>query len=396
MAAQFSRTTRSMARDSSAVAMVTWAVAALLLVVWLAWFVFGRVTVYEISRSARLEVQQAAHPVAVSTPGKVLGSHMTLGQEVHAGDVLLTLDASRETLRLEEEQSRLAAFAPRIASLNREISALKQAQAQDLQASEASVRSARLRTQEATAATDYARDNERRLKDESKAGGVAAVEAQRAAAETRKLGAARDAMASDALRAESDARTRFSQQQAQIEALERAIVTLEGEHATTRNSIARLAQEQEQLVLRAPVDGVLGEVLSLGNGAFVAAGQKIATVVPRGGLMIVANFPPSAVLGRIHPGQQARMRLDGFPWTAYGSLDAEVSLVASEIRDQTVRVELRPRPASNRRILLQHGLPGVVEISLEQTAPVLLLLRSIGQVSPDALLGAANADKPAP
>jgi membrane fusion protein (multidrug efflux system) len=112
--------------------------------------------------------------------------------------------------------------------------------------------------------------------------------------------------------------------------------------------------------------------------------------------MIVANFPPSAVLGRIHPGQQARMRLDGFPWTAYGSLDAEVSLVASEIRDQTVRVELRPRPASNRRILLQHGLPGVVEISLEQTAPVLLLLRSIGQVSPDALLGAANADKPAP
>ena len=396
MAAQFSRTTRSMARDSSAVAMVTWAVAALLLVVWLAWFVFGRVTVYEISRSARLEVQQAAHPVAVSTPGKVLGSHMTLGQEVHAGDVLLTLDASRETLRLEEEQSRLAAFAPRIASLNREISALKQAQAQDLQASEASVRSARLRTQEATAATDYARDNERRLKDESKAGGVAAVEAQRAAAETRKLGAARDAMASDALRAESDARTRFSQQQAQIEALERAIVTLEGEHATTRNSIARLAQEQEQLVLRAPVDGVLGEVLSLGNGAFVAAGQKIATVVPRGGLMIVANFPPSAVLGRIHPGQQARMRLDGFPWTAYGSLDAEVSLVASEIRDQTVRVELRPRPASNSRILLQHGLPGVVEISLEQTAPVLLLLRSIGQVSPDALLGATNADKPAP
>jgi hypothetical protein len=45
---------------------------------------------------------------------------------------------------------------------------------------------------------------------------------------------------------------------------------------------------------------------------------------------------------------------------------------------------------------LQHGLPGVVEISLEQTAPVLLLLRAIGQVSPDALLGAATVDKPTP
>jgi membrane fusion protein (multidrug efflux system) len=341
-------------------------------------------------------VQQAAHPVTASVPGRVLASHMALGQQVHAGDILLRLDASREGLRLQEEQSRLAAFAPRVASLKREIAALKQAQAQDREAADATLRAARLRTQEASAAVDFARDNERRLKDESKAGGVAAVEAQRAAAESRKLGAARDALAADALRAQSDAGTRHSQQQAQIEALERAIVTLDGERATTVTSIARLEQEQEQLLLRAPVDGVLGEVLSLGSGAFVTAGQKLATVVPRGGLVIVANFPPAAVLGRIHPGQTARMRLDGFPWTAFGSLEAEVTLVASEIRDQTLRVELRPLPAPDSRILLQHGLPGAVEISLEQTSPARLLLRAIGQVSPDALLSGVSAEKPAP
>jgi membrane fusion protein (multidrug efflux system) len=396
VAAQFFRTTRSLARDGSALALMAWVLAALLLVVWLAWFVFGRVTVFEVSRSARLEVQQAAHPVAATAAGKVLSSHMALGQEVHAGDVLLTLDASRENLHLQEEQSRLAAFAPRIDSLKREIAALKQAQTQDREAAEATVRAARARAQEATGAADYARDTERRLKDESKAGGVSAVEAQRAAADARKLSAARDALAADALRAQSDARTRHSQQQAQVEALQRAIVTLTGERATTRSSMARLAQEQEQLVLRAPADGVLGEVLSLGSGAFVTAGQKVATVVPRGGLVIVANFPPAAVLGRIHPGQQARMRLDGFPWTAFGSLDAEVTLVASEIRDQMVRVELRPLPAPDSRILLQHGLPGAVEISLEQVSPAVLLLRAIGQVSPDALLRGASAEKPAP
>jgi membrane fusion protein (multidrug efflux system) len=309
---------------------------------------------------------------------------------------LLTLDASRESLHLQEEQSRLAAYAPRMDSLKREIVALKQAQAQDREAAEASVRAARSRTQEATAAADFARDNERRLKDESKAGGVAAFEAQRAAAESRKLSAARDALAADVLRAQSDARTRHSQQQAQFEALQRALVTQEGERATTRNSIAGLAQEQEQRVVRAPADGVLGEVLSLGSGAFVTAGQKIATVVPSGALVIVANFAPAAVLGRIHPGQTARMRLDGFPWTAFGSLDAEVTLVASEIRDQTVRVELRPLPAPASRIPLQHGLPGAVEISLEQVSPALLLLRAIGQVAPDALLRGASAEKPAP
>lgn len=396
MAAQFSRTTRSLDRDNSALAMIIWAIAALLLAIWLAWFFGGSVVVFEVSRNARLEVQKSAHPVAATIAGKVLASRMTVGQKVHAGEVLVTLDASRESLRLDEEQTRLAGFAPRIASLRREIAALKQAQAQDLQAAEATVRAAQFRTQEATAATDYARDNERRLTEESKAGGVAAVEALRAAAETRKLDAAREALAADALRAQSDARTRMSQQQAQIETLERAIVTLEGEHDTTRSSIARLSHEQAQMVFRAPVDGVLGEVLTLGSGAFVTAGQRIATVVPRGGLTIVANFPPAAVLGRIHPGQQARMRLDGFPWTAFGSLDAEVSLVASEIRDQTVRVELKPLPATNSRIVLQHGLPGTVEISIEQTAPAWLLLRAIGQVSPDALLGTATQEKRVP
>jgi membrane fusion protein (multidrug efflux system) len=396
VAAQFSRTTRSLARDNSALALLTWGLAALLLALWLAWFVWGRVTVFEVSRSARLEVQQAAHPVSVATAGRVLSSYMVLGQEVHAGDALLVLDASHESLRLDEEQSRLSAFSPRIASLNREIEALRQGLAQERQAADATLRAARLRVEEAAAAADFARDNERRLREESRAGGVAAVEAQRAAAETRKLSAARDALAADALRAQSDARTRQSQQQAQIEALERAIVTLDGESATTRNSIARLSQEQQQLVLRAPADGVLGEVQSLGSGAFVSAGQKVATVLPRGGLVIVANFAPAAVLGRIHPGQKARMRLDGFPWTAFGSLDAEVSLVASEIRDQTVRVELRPLPAADSRILLQHGLPGAVEISLEQVSPALLLLRAIGQVSPDALLRGASAEKPAP
>jgi membrane fusion protein (multidrug efflux system) len=396
VAAQFSRTTRSLEGDRPVLALVAWSLAALLLAAWLAWFVGWRVTVFEVSRSARLEVQQAAHPVAATASGRIASNHMALGQEVHAGDILLTLDASQETLRLDEEQSRLAAYGPRLDSLGRELEALQRALAQDREAAEATRSAARARAQEAAAAADFARDNERRLKEESRAGGVAAVEAQRAAAETRKLSAARDALAADALRVQGDARTRQSQQQAQLEALQRTVVTLEGERATTASTIARLTQEQGQRVLRAPVDGVLGEVLNLGSGAVVAAGQTLATVVPRGGLVIVAHFPPAAVLGRIHPGQRARMRLDGFPWTAFGTLDAEVTQVASEIRDQTLRVELRPLPARDSRLLLQHGLPGVVEVSLEETSPAHLLLRTIGQISPDALLGSASAPKSAP
>jgi membrane fusion protein (multidrug efflux system) len=370
--------------------------AAVLLLAWLGWFVLGRVTVFEVSRSARLEVQQSAHPVAALVAGKMEHNRLVLGQEVHAGEVLARLDASRETLRLQEEQSRLEAFAPRIESLGREMAALKQAQGQDRLAAEAALRAAQFRAQEASAGVDFARDNERRLKEESKAGGAAPVDALRAGSEARKQSAARDALVSDAQRLEGDARTRHAQAQAQIENLERAIVTLEGERATTASTISRLTQELEPFVLRAPVDGVVGEVLAVPAGAYVTAGQKMATVVPRGGLVIVAEFPPAAVLGRIHAGQAASMRLDGFPWTEFGSLPAQVTRVASEIREHTVRVELKPLPAAGSRLLLQHGLPGTVEIRLEQSSPARLLLRAIGQVSPDGLLSAAATDPPKP
>lgn len=398
MAVQFSRTSRSLAGDTSAWAMAAWALALLLLLAWLGWFVLGQVTVFEVSRSARLEVQQSANPVAASVAGKVVESRIVLGQEIHAGDVLVTLDLGREQLRLVEEQSRLAAFEPRIASLTREVASLKRAAQEDRASADAAITSAKARAREATAAADFARDNEHRLRDESKAGGVAQIDAIRAGAEAQKLMAAREAIASDAVRIESEARTRRSQQDAQIESLERSIVTLEGERATNQSIISRLSRELEQYVVRSPVDGVIGEVTPLRAGAYINAGQVLATVVPRGGLVVVADFAPAAVLGRMKSGQSGVLRLDGFPWTEFGSIDVKVQRVASEIRDRSVRVELLPLPTAGTKILMQHGLPGTVEIRMEQASPAVLLLRAIGQISPEGILaaGAGTSSAEAP
>ena len=386
MAVSFSRTSRSLAGDTSAWASAAWALALVLLLGWLAWFVLGKVTVFEVSKSARLEVQQSANPVAAAVAGKVVESRIVLGQEIHTGDVLVTLDLGREQLRLDEEKTRLAAFEPRLASLAREVASLKRAAQDDRASADAAIASAKARAREAGAAADFARDNERRLRDESKAGGVAQTDALRAAAEAQKLFAARDAIAADATRIESEARTRRSQQDAQIENLERSIVTLQGEQTTTQSTISRLTQEMEQYVVRSPVDGIVGEVAQLRAGAYINAGQVLATVVPRGGLMVVADFVPAAVLGRMQAGQTGTLRLDGFPWTEFGSIDVRVQRVASEIRDRTVRVELVPLPTAGTKILMQHGLPGTVEIRMEQASPAVLLLRAIGQISPDGIL----------
>ena len=113
---------------------------------------------------------------------------------------------------------------------------------------------------------------------------------------------------------------------------------------------------------------------------FVKAGDKLAAVVPAGSLKVVADFLPAVALGRVQAGQPARLRLDSFPWAQYGSLVTTVSSVASEIRDGRVRVELTVSSQPTARLPLQHGLPGTLEVEVEQATPATLVLRAAGQL----------------
>lgn len=47
-------------------------------------------------------------------------------------------------------------------------------------------------------------------------------------------------------------------------------------------------------------------------------------------LVLGAEFAPSSALGRVRPGQRARVRLAGFPWTEYGTISASVASVAAD------------------------------------------------------------------
>jgi membrane fusion protein (multidrug efflux system) len=101
-------------------------------------------------------------------------------------------------------------------------------------------------------------------------------------------------------------------------------------------------------------------------------------VVPAGTLRVVAAFLPAVAVGRVQPGQAARLRLDGFPWAQYGSLAATVTSVATEARDGVIRVELGLRSAPPTAMPLQHGLPGTVEVEVDRVSPATLVLRAVG------------------
>jgi membrane fusion protein (multidrug efflux system) len=359
--------------------LVAWSVAGVLLLAWLGWFLFGRVTVFEVSRQARLEVQQAARPVASQTAGRIVLNALQIGQEVKQGEILVELDSQAEQLRLREEQARLDAIPARLESLRSEMSLREKGVGEQGRSAQAAVQTARYRLQEADAAVAFARDQDRRLKEESAYGGVAKVEALRATSELEKQVAARDALAADVRRLESDALTRGQGTQAQLEELRRQFAALEGDRATVQAAIDRLTLDIDRRRIRAPVSGRLGDVMPLRAGSYAAEGQVLATIVPQGELIIVAEFEPSAVFGHVHAGQVGRMRLDGFPWTQYGTVDARVSRVGTEIHDKLVRVELQPFGGDVPRVLLQHGLPGAVEVAVDRVSPAILVLRAAGQ-----------------
>ncbi|GAB6142165.1 hypothetical protein JCM14076_28940 [Methylosoma difficile] len=378
MATAFSRTTRSLALDSSRYALLAWLLGGLFLLAWLAWFIFARITVYEVSSHARLEVNHSAHPLAALVAGKVVASFVQLGQEVNAGDVLIELDSSREKLRLQEEQAKLAALPAQLASIDKQMAGLGQAKSKDQQAALAALQSAKARQQEADAAVAFAQDNEQRMTAMRDA--IPQIEIVRAHAESQKLSSARDALAGEIQRLAMDAQMRGHQEQADIENLKRESARLQGEMASVAASLDRLQQDIGLHLIRAPASGKVGELAALQIGTYVTVGDKLGAVVPDSALSIIGYFPPAAVLGRIHPEQSARMRLDGFPWAQFGTIAAKVSRVGAEIRDQQVRVEFTPEQAADSKILLQHGLPGVIEVSIEQTSPALLMLRSAGQL----------------
>jgi membrane fusion protein (multidrug efflux system) len=378
MGAQFSQTTRSLANETPRFAHLAWIAAGVLFAGWLVWLFYGIVTVYEISTKARVEVRSAPHRVAALVAGKVMSTTLLIGREVQAGDILVELDASSEKFSLAEEEARLAAIPARIASMRREVEARERAQHDDQNSAAATAQVSRLKVREADAAVALAQSTEQRLTKLNSGGWASTVDTQRAANDAIRLSASRDSIVSDLRRVEFDGEARTHMHEAEIEGLKRSIVQLESDAAVSRATVARLRAAIEKHVVRAPINGRIGDVVQLATGAYVAEGQQLAAVVPTDDLIVVAEFAPSLTLGRVRAGQKAQLRLDAFPWAQFGSVPATVTRVASEIRDNLVRVELTPDVMPANGIVMQHGLLGAVEVSVEQASPAALVLRAGG------------------
>jgi membrane fusion protein (multidrug efflux system) len=352
--------------------------ACLLLGAWTAWLFASRVAVYAVSDSARLEVDRQPYPVEAPVPGRVVANNLTMGRTVKAGEVLVDLDVRAQALDVSEERARIGGIAPQIARLQAEITEQINSRTAARAAASVARQEARARYEEAKAAADFAASTETRTKALADKGLTGQAELVRAQSEAKQRRAAAEALGLTAERIAAEQQHADIEQAVKIERLEREVAQLRAQVATGTATVQRLQHEGTLRQIVAPVDGTLAEVATLPVGRVLQPGQAVATIIPAGALRIVAGFMPAEAFGRVRAGQAARLRLDGFPPTQYGSIAATVSNVAREPRDGQVRVELA-LDGTEFGVPMQHGLPGSVEVEIERVSPAALVLRAVGR-----------------
>ncbi|WP_374089541.1 HlyD family secretion protein [Methylomicrobium lacus] len=392
MPSPFSSTTRALTSDTALPSGLCWLVSGLLAAAWLAWFFFARITVYETSAKARLEVMHAANPVAARTSGSIASVHFALGQTVKAGDVLIQLDDRVERLRLAEEDARKQALPKQIQALERQIEAQRAVLMQSGRTLTSGVAAALADWHKMQNSAEIAKQHAQRSGILHDKGMISEYEWLKIHGEEQQAQLAAESQAAEIRRLEADTLGRANQAHADLEEMQKDLADLQGQLHHSEAAALRLAAEIEKHRIIAPTGGRIGEIVpEAQSGAFLAEGQAVAKIVPLDGLKVVAQFLPKDALGRLRPGQHGRLRLDAFPWAQYGSVEVAVARTGDEIHQDYQQVELTI-PASSP-LPLQHGLTGTVEVAVETASPAYLVLRAAGQLLTRPALAAARAEE---
>lgn len=167
--------------------------------------------------------------------------------------------------------------------------------------------------------------------------------------------------------------------------------------AETKAALLLAQNDLDKTVIRAPIDGVIGN-RAVRVGQFVSPGTQLLSLVPND-VHVVANFKETQI-GHMQPGQKVAVEIDAFPGqTLTGTLDsfspasgAEFSLLPAENATgnftkivQRVPVRIALPSSSPLQGLLRPGLSVIVSVDTASTAAP--ALASAG----GWLFGAANA-----
>ncbi len=353
--------------------------AVLLGGLWTAWLFFGSIGRYAVTEAARVEAEGQAHPIVALMNGVVVASYMTLGEEVARGQLLAELESVDMQFDLVNLQSQRAGLVRQIESIRNEMDAQDHALRDTYRVVSPALDEARDRMQAAEVTADLAERRVARVQPQHELKYVSELYWDSLTTDAKQKRASANALRASVTRIGVDGQLRQSEKKAQLASLARELGHLEAELASVDATAAHGEHERQHSFIVAPASGRLGEAVPLQPGNTVHDGDRLGAVIPPGRLRVIATFPAEQAIGRIRPGQAARLRLRSLPWVQYGTLAATVTHMANEGGQGNVRVELAVQRADRFPAPLEHGLAGTLEVEIERVSPITLVLRAVGR-----------------
>ena len=315
-------------------------------------------------------IQADSSSVAPKVRGLISEVLVNHNQTVRKGDPLVRIDAEEFDARVASAQADLANAEAEAAAANAAFIAL----AAEERLADSTVRASRTAIVSADAQSVRAQADRKRFEDLADSGAVARrdVERYRAAA----ISAQSDA---DRSRAQLDiSRDQVGVTQAKRATLAASLAKAQASVARARAALLLADQDQGHALIRAPIDGVVGD-RQAEPGDYVQPGTRLLTIVPMKALYVTANFKETQV-ARMVVGQAATIKvdaLDGKPLTgrvesfAPGS-GSQFSLLPFEpgtgnftkvVQRVPVRIQLDPGQKGLDR--LRPGLSTTVKVRLK-------------------------------
>jgi membrane fusion protein, multidrug efflux system len=209
--------------------------------------------------------------------------------QVHAGDVIATIDDGDYRLAVDAARDKVASQQATIERIGRQVAAqqatVEQARAQLLSAQAGAVRADQeLDRQQALANRQFA--SRQKLEQ-------ARADRDQAAAGVQNAGAAVDVAL------------------ANVEVFKAQQEEAAGSLKELNTALAKADRDLSFAVIRAPYDGVIGN-RAVQPGDYVQPGQRLASLVPLDAVYVDANFKETQV-GKLRPGQPVSIAVDALP-----------------------------------------------------------------------------------
>ncbi|HEY4031001.1 MAG TPA: HlyD family secretion protein [Caulobacteraceae bacterium] len=310
----------------------------------------------ESTDAAYVEADSSA--VAPRIKGQVTEILVRHNQAVHRGDPLVRIDPEEFDARVASAAAELANAEAAVGSAR---AALQQLGAEQALAG-ANVRAAQTVIASTDAQSVKAQADRQRYDNLVASGAVARRDADtfRAAAVTAQSDADHSRAALDVARSQAGVVA------AKRPVLEAALAQAEAAAARAKAALDLARQDQGWTVIRAPIDGVVGD-RQAEPGDYVQPGTRLLTLVPLHAVYVTANFKETQI-ARMLPGQAARIRVDALPGV---TLKGEVDSFAPGSGSQFSLLPFEPGTGNFTKIVQR--VP--VRIRLDPDQPALAKLR---------------------